>query len=37
VEGAGGISPLGADAAFRRDEAKYARGWYESIIADTFS
>src|SRR5690606_14752960 len=37
VEGAGGVSPSGADAAFRRDEAKYARGWYESITADTFS
>jgi sulfide dehydrogenase [flavocytochrome c] flavoprotein chain len=36
IEGAGGVSPKNADSAFRAAEAKYARGWYSSIIADTF-
>ena len=36
VEGAGGVSPLEADAEFRRREADYARGWYASITADIF-
>lgn len=34
VEGSGGLSPSGADAKFRRKEADYARGWYESISHD---
>ncbi len=34
VEGSGGLSPSGADAQFRRREADYARGWYESISRD---
>jgi sulfide dehydrogenase [flavocytochrome c] flavoprotein subunit len=34
VPGAGGVSPAGADAEFRRDEAKYASGWYDSITTD---
>ncbi|MDN3711254.1 NAD(P)/FAD-dependent oxidoreductase [Paracoccus cavernae] len=33
-EGAGGVSPIGADAAFRRAEAQYGAGWYASISAD---
>ncbi len=36
VEGAGGLSPMGADADFRRREAAYARGWYESISRDAW-
>jgi sulfide dehydrogenase [flavocytochrome c] flavoprotein chain len=36
VEGAGGVSPLGAPPAFRAREADYARGWYASITAETF-
>lgn len=34
VEGAGGVSPLEAGAAFRRAEADYGAGWYASICAD---
>ncbi len=36
VEGAGGTSPLEADPAFRKSEADYARGQYESLTADLF-
>ena len=36
VEGAGGVSPKDATDAFRRDEARYAAGWYSSITADTW-
>jgi sulfide dehydrogenase [flavocytochrome c] flavoprotein subunit len=35
VPDAGGVSPLEASEAFRQKEAKYARGWYDSIMADT--
>ena len=34
VEGAGGVSPSGAGAEFRRQEARYTRGWYASITND---
>lgn len=34
VPGSGGVSPKDANDEFRRDEAKYARGWYDSISAD---
>ena len=34
VEGSGGLSPLGASAEFRRREADYTRGWYQSISGD---
>ena len=34
IEGAGGLSPLGASAEFRRQEADYTRGWYQSISRD---
>ena len=34
VEGAGGVSPSGASADFRRQEAAYTRGWYASITND---
>ncbi len=34
IKGSGGLSPSGADAKFRRKEADYARGWYQSISRD---
>ncbi len=34
IEGSGGLSPSGADDEYRRQEADYARGWYESISRD---
>jgi sulfide dehydrogenase [flavocytochrome c] flavoprotein subunit len=34
ITGSGGVSPKDADANFRKDEAKYALGWYASITAD---
>mgnify|MGYP001135428169 CR=1 FL=1 len=34
VEGAGGVSPTEVPESFRRDEARYAVGWYQSITAD---
>lgn len=34
VKGSGGVSPKGAAASFRADEARYASGWYASIAAD---
>jgi sulfide dehydrogenase [flavocytochrome c] flavoprotein subunit len=34
VEGAGGVSPKDATAAFRREEARYSVGWYQSITSD---
>jgi sulfide dehydrogenase [flavocytochrome c] flavoprotein subunit len=37
VKGAGGASPMDANEAFRRDEARYAVGWYRSITADIWS
>jgi NADPH-dependent 2,4-dienoyl-CoA reductase/sulfur reductase-like enzyme len=36
VPGAGGISPLEADAAFRAQEAQYAEGWYATITHAVF-
>ena len=36
VPGAGGISPLDADAAFRAQEAHYAEAWYATITHDVF-
>ena len=36
VKGAGGVSPRGADGNFRKREAEYAQGWYDSIIKDMF-
>ena len=32
----GGVSPLDADAEYRAREARYARGWYDSITMDSF-
>ena len=32
----GGVSPLDADASYRAQEARYARGWYDSITQDSF-
>ncbi len=34
IKGSGGLSPSGASAEFRKQEARYARGWYESISRD---
>lgn len=36
VEDSGGISPAEADADYRRREAVYASGWYDSITNDTW-
>jgi hypothetical protein len=36
VPGAGGISPLDADAGFRAQEAHYAEGWFATITHDVF-
>ena len=36
VEGSGGVSPREASAEFRKLEAEYAIGWYESIASDTW-
>lgn len=32
----GGVSPSGADAAFRAQEANYARGWFASLTKEMF-
>ena len=32
----GGVSPIDADAAYRLREARYAKGWYDSITMDAF-
>lgn len=37
VKGTGGVSPMDANEAFRREEARYAVGWYMSITADIWS
>ncbi|HHQ42824.1 MAG TPA: sulfide dehydrogenase, partial [Chromatiales bacterium] len=37
VKGAGGVSPRRAGPGFRRQEAVYARGWYENITRDIFA
>ncbi|MDO5705376.1 MAG: FCSD flavin-binding domain-containing protein, partial [Paracoccus sp. (in: a-proteobacteria)] len=34
IEGSGGVSPMDADAAFRKAEADYGAGWYAAISAD---
>ena len=36
IAGAGGISPLEADAVFRAQEALFAEGWFRTITAETF-
>ncbi|MEJ2142379.1 MAG: FCSD flavin-binding domain-containing protein [Gammaproteobacteria bacterium] len=36
AEGSGGVSPIDADAEFRKSEARYAGGWYDSITSDAF-
>ncbi len=37
VPAAGGISPLAAEPAFRALEARYALGWYASLLSDSFA
>ena len=32
----GGVSPIQADKNYRLQEARYAKGWYDSITMDTF-
>jgi sulfide dehydrogenase [flavocytochrome c] flavoprotein subunit len=32
----GGVSPMKADADYRLQEARYTKGWYDSITMDTF-
>lgn len=36
VPGSGGVSPSETTDAFRRQEARYAQGWYDSITADSW-
>ena len=36
VQGAGGVSPVGASADFRHREAEYGRGWYASTTTEMF-
>jgi sulfide dehydrogenase [flavocytochrome c] flavoprotein subunit len=36
VKGSGGVSPKEANAEFRKKEARYAVGWYDSITSDAF-
>ncbi len=36
VDGAGGVSPINAPAAFRAQEAKFANGWFNTITAEVF-
>jgi hypothetical protein len=36
VPGSGGVSPMDASAEFRKLEAEYAVGWYESVASDTW-
>jgi len=36
VKGSGGVSPEAADLVFRKQEARYAKGWYDSITSDSF-
>lgn len=37
VPNSGGVSPTGAPPVFRRDEARYTEGWYQSITSDMFA
>ena len=37
VPGAGGVSPLGANYQFRKKEADFAMGWYQSICQDSWA
>ena len=32
----GGVSPMDADTMYRAQEARYAKGWYDSITQDSF-
>ena len=37
VQGAGGVSPADVPKSFRKDEARYAVGWYKSITSDIWA
>ena len=34
VPGSGGVSPLDADASYRKAEAEYGAAWYKAISTD---
>ena len=36
IPGAGGVSPLDADAGFRASEALYAEGWFKTLTTEVF-
>jgi hypothetical protein len=36
VQGAGGVSPAQADAAFRKAEARYGESWYKANVAEVW-
>ncbi len=36
IPGAGGVSPLDADAGFRAQEALYGEGWFNTITSEVF-
>ena len=33
----GGVSPIGADKAFHKNEARFAYGWYQAITSEAFA
>ena len=37
IPGAGGVSPTQVPMSFRQDEARYARGWFETITNEVFA
>jgi NADPH-dependent 2,4-dienoyl-CoA reductase/sulfur reductase-like enzyme len=37
IPGAGGVSPIEADASFRMQEALYAEGWFRTITSEVFA
>jgi sulfide dehydrogenase [flavocytochrome c] flavoprotein subunit len=37
VKGAGGVSPMGANYQFRKKEADFATGWYQSVCQDSWA
>lgn len=37
IKTGGGVSPIQADKNYRLQEARYAKGWYDSITMDTFA
>ncbi|MBF0325464.1 MAG: FAD-dependent oxidoreductase [Alphaproteobacteria bacterium] len=37
IKGAGGVSPMGANYQFRKKEADFAVGWYQSVCQDSWA